>query len=173
MGGQLCSFGAALRACGALPRAPACWERTANRVVTPSHAEAFGTPSFVGRRCMSPYAGQPRRGLRHSEFRRKTVHESTGWPATTECLPRTESPQCVSGTDWSRQETKLGVPKASAWLGVTTRLAVRSQQAGARGRAPQARSAAPNEHTTPPVTGQFIQSAPKHHKTPPQIGTFA
>src|SRR5579859_6638913 len=46
-GGVVCSFGAALRACGALPRAPACWERSANRVVSASHAEAFGTPSFV------------------------------------------------------------------------------------------------------------------------------
>src|SRR5579859_518386 len=37
---------AALRVCGALPRAPACWERSANRVLTPGHAEAFGTPAF-------------------------------------------------------------------------------------------------------------------------------
>src|SRR5579859_1078714 len=46
-GGLFCCFGAALRACGALPRAPACWERSANRVLTPRHAEAFGTPSTV------------------------------------------------------------------------------------------------------------------------------
>src|SRR5579859_4857970 len=71
-----------------------------------------------------------------------------------------------------RPVRELGVPKAWAWPGVTTRLALRSQQAGARGRAPQARSAAPNEHKTPPVTGTFIQSAPKQHKTPSVIGTL-
>ena len=48
------------------------------------------------------------------------------------------------------------MPKASAWLGVTTRLALRSQQAGARGRAPQARSAAPKHYNSPPVIGTFI-----------------
>src|SRR5579859_5662507 len=81
--------------------------------------------------------------------------------------------QCLSGTDWLRQETKLGVPKASAWRGVRTRLALRSQQAGARGRAPQARSAAPKQYNGPPHRGTFIQfAAPNEHKTPPHIGTF-
>ena len=46
-GGVSYCFGAALRACGALPRAAACWERSANRVPTPSHAEAFGIPSSL------------------------------------------------------------------------------------------------------------------------------
>src|SRR5579859_3065474 len=68
---------------------------------------------------------------------------------------------------------ELGVPKASAWQGVTTRLALRSQQSGARGRAPQARSAAPKHQTTPPQIGTFTKlAAPEHHKTPPHIGTF-
>ena len=54
---------------------------------------------------------------------------------------------------------ELGVPKGWAWQCVTTRLALRSQQAGARGRAPQARSAAPNHYPTPPVIGTFILCA--------------
>src|SRR5579859_5095251 len=77
-----------------------------------------------------------------------------------------------------RLPTVLGVPKASAWLGVTTRLALRSQQAGARGRAPQARSAAPKHYNSPPVTGTFIlcrapqarSAAPKQLSSPPHSG---
>ena len=141
-GGPLSCFGAALRACGALPRAPDCWERSANRVLTPCHAEAFGTPSSrPGPRAIESH----RPGSSHPQDRavgRNVTH--VGSCGALSC------PRPARGPG-----RELGAPKASAWRCVRTRLALRSQQSGARGRAPQARSAAPKQLHSPPQIGTF------------------
>src|SRR5579859_2401949 len=167
-------------------------------------------PSLLGAERQPSRETPPRPGLRHSEFphglqrgvspragqlRPSVCHEpsdpglchdpsdprkSVTTRVTPGSLSRTESPGCLSGNDWSRPDTELGVPKASTWRGLTTRLALRSQQAGARGRAPQARSAAPKQYTTPPQIGTFIlcgapqarSATPNEYNSPTVTGTF-
>src|SRR6202043_291985 len=73
----------------------------------------------------------------------------------------------------SRRRPRRGSP-------VTPRLALRSRESGARGSAPQARSAAPKHYKVPPQIGTVIlgrapqarSAAPKHYTPPPLIGTF-
>ena len=77
---------------------------------------------------------------------------------------------------WKTSHTARSLAVGAEGLGVaypsSLGLALRSHASGARGRAPQARSAAQNQYDGPPHIGTFMQCAPKQHKIPPQIGTF-